>query len=169
MDLNINGVPIVVPETAVADIIRRHLLGNGHADEIARTGLPRIGESWQGGIFAGIARGRDGKPDYPLILGDAIEAAKEITWDKATAGAAATNVNGFTDWRLPFRAEQSLLFANVPELFREKEWYWSCEQLAAGSDYAWMQYFGNGVQYHDLKSDRDRARAVRSGSFLVIR
>ena len=61
---------------------------------------------------------------------------------------------------MPFRAEQALQFANVPELF-EKEWYWSCEQLAAAPVYAWLQHFGYGFQLNYHKSLVCRARAVR--------
>ena len=42
-----------------------------------------------------------------------------------------------------------------------KVWYWSSTQHAALSDYAWVQYFGNGGQDFDPKSSNHRARAVR--------
>ena len=40
-------------------------------------------------------------------------------------------------------------------------WYWSSTQLAAGSDYAWLQLFDDGCQDFGLKSGDYCARAVR--------
>lgn len=47
-----------------------------------------------------------------------------------------------------------------PEAFA-LEWYWSSTQSAAASDYAWVQYFGDGSQGYGHKSLNNRARAVR--------
>lgn len=124
-------------------------------DDAAST--PRIGEPWpgQGGIYAGIMRGRDGGPDYHLIVGPELDAQN---W----RAAAEVVCDGHRDYRLPYRAEQALQFANVPELF-QYEWYWSCEQHAADSDYAWAQHFDGGFQdYWDKTSKAFRARAVRT-------
>lgn len=123
------------------------------------TTAPAIGQQWpgQGGIYAGLARGRNGAPDYHLIVGPELTAA---AWDDAKQQAASLVIDGHADFTLPFRAEQSLQFANVPELF-EKDWYWSCEQLASNSVYAWMQYFDDGYQLNYHKSGETRARAVR--------
>ncbi|HCE07021.1 MAG TPA: hypothetical protein DEQ40_00155 [Oxalobacteraceae bacterium] len=120
---------------------------------------PAIGQQWpgQGGIYAGLSRGRDGTPDYHLIVGPELTAA---AWGNAKQQAAALVIDDHADFTLPFRAEQSLLFANVPELFK-KDWYWSCEQLASGPDYAWMQNFVTGDQGDYRKSYELRARAVR--------
>ena len=43
----------------------------------------------------------------------------------------------------------------------DKVWYWSSTQLAAYSDYAWLQPFGYGYQSDYRKSYDSRARAVR--------
>jgi hypothetical protein len=124
---------------------------------------PRIGNCWpgQGGIYAGIVCGGDG-PDYHLIVGPAIDAS---TWDAAGKSAAQIEVEGHRDFTLPLRKEQSIQFANVPRLF-EKEWYWSSEQHAAYSDYAWMQHFSDGYQDDYHKSNEYRARAVRRLSII---
>jgi hypothetical protein len=120
---------------------------------------PAIGQHWpgQGGIYAGLVRGRDGQPDYHLIVGPAIA---QTEWEDAKAQAIELEIEGHADFTLPFRAEQSVLFANVPELF-EKDWYWSCEEHASNPDYAWMQSFYDGDQYNFHKSDEVRACAVR--------
>lgn len=40
-------------------------------------------------------------------------------------------------------------------------WYWSGEQHASSSDYAWIHDFDDGNQYDLNKSLEGRARAVR--------
>ena len=121
---------------------------------------PRIGEVWegQGGVYAGIVRGRDGAPDAHLVVGP--EADKAVNWKVADQFARAVTVNGLTDFSLPTRAEQSIAFGNVPELF-QKDWYWSSEKTASDAGYAWCQTFGTGGQYCDPIDSELRARAVR--------
>jgi hypothetical protein len=40
-------------------------------------------------------------------------------------------------------------------------WYWSSTQHAGDPDCAWLQFFGDGGQFCDHKSNQYRARAVR--------
>jgi hypothetical protein len=102
--------------------------------------------------YAGIILGKDGAPDHHLILlpGE----AESIKWEDAKKWA--TKAGG----ELPTRREQSLLHANLKEEFQPR-WYWSSEQHASGSGYAWIQDFNDGYQlnYHELHEFR--ARAVR--------
>ncbi len=102
--------------------------------------------------YAGIIIGKNGEPDYHLVLlpGE-IECA---TWD--TAMDWANSGSG----HLPTRREQSLLFANLPEHF-EDAWYWSGEQLASDAGFAWVQSFSYGSQTNLHESFEGRARAVR--------
>ncbi len=58
---------------------------------------------------------------------------------------------------LPSRIEQTMLFAYHHDAFKPT-WYWSNEQHAAYSGYAWYQYFGSGLQYYSTTSNRLRAR-----------
>jgi len=127
--------------------------------------IPRIGEYWpgQGGIYAGLQRGRDGGADYHLIVGPAIDACK---WKTAKEKAAAIEVDGHRDFSLPLRKEQALQFANVPELF-ESEWHWSSEEHASDSPCAWLQYFVSGFQGYYHESYEGRARAIRRIFFEV--
>jgi hypothetical protein len=106
----------------------------------------------KGEHYAGIILGKDGEPDYHLILlpGD----ADEVNWEAAKKFAA--NAGG----ELPTRREQSLLFANLKEQF-EQRWYWSAEQHASNSDSALFQHFYDGYQYDYRKGYECRARAVR--------
>ena len=117
-----------------------------------RKNRPDIGERGLHGIYAGNARGYDGEPDGILEVLD--EAPKAMAWDNAKKWAES--IGG----RLPTRKEQALLFANVPELFKE-EAYWSCEQCAGAAGFAWCQYFGYGTQGLYDKDGELRARAVR--------
>lgn len=105
-----------------------------------------------GELYADIILGKNGEPDYHLILMPG--AAEDVNWEKAKEWAA----DGGGD--LPTRREQSLLFANLGEEF-QATWYWSSEQSESYSGYAWSQYFGNGVQDLCREGGEFRARRVR--------
>ena len=109
-------------------------------------------EMEHGEEYAGMILGKDGAPSYHLILlpGE----AASVTWQKA--GEWTKDAGG----ELPTRREQALLYANLKEQFKEA-WYWSSEQHASVSDYAWSQDFSNGGQGYLLKYLELRARAVR--------
>ena len=161
MNLNIKGIAISIPDCALEQLVLERFAANDHRGALVSAGtLPRIGAEFAelGGVFAGVMRGCDGAPDYYLIVGP--EASSTLTWQKALDWAEGVTHLGFDYFCLPFRKEQALCFANVPELFKA-EWYWSQEQYADGSVYAWGQYFGNGYQSHLLKDGYSRARAVR--------
>ena len=102
-----------------------------------------------GELYAGILLGKDGQPDYHLILlpGE----ADDVAW--AEAKTFATEVGG----ELPTLREQSLLFANLRGEFKPN-WYWSGEQRA--SDSAWTQSFSTGSQSWGYTAYKCRARAV---------
>ena len=159
MELKKNGMTIQVDDAQVVDLVLERLSAKHSPRVINGNVVPRIGEAWpdQGGIYAGVMRGRDGAPDYHLIVGPESE---EMTWDDAKTWAREREQDGHDDFTLPFRAEQALQFANVPELFR-KEYYWSSEQHADGSSSAWVQGVVNGSQVWSRQSDSYRARVVR--------
>jgi hypothetical protein len=165
----------------------------GSAQEEMRTesGIlvpPSIGEYWkgQGGIYAGVGRGRNGGKDYCLILPtdpraifakrmlgtygiDVPNASSDhdgMTNTKALAGAGSElcqeilglDIEGHKDFYLMSRTDARLCSANVPEQF-EKEWYLTSTQYSAG--YAWSQYFFDGGQSSFSKEFEARARACR--------
>ena len=105
-----------------------------------------------GEIYAGIILGKNGQPDQHLILLPG--QADDVTFQQAQE--FATKAGG----ELPTRREQSLLYANLKEEFENRR-YWSGEQHAAGSDYAWYQLFTNGHQHISREDGKLRARAVR--------
>ena len=102
--------------------------------------------------YAGIILGKDGEPDHHLIL--LAGEAESVNWAQAKDFAAKAG------GELPTRREQSLLFANLKEQFQPR-WYWSGEQHASYSGYAWIQYFDYGGQNGYHKFINYRARAVR--------
>jgi hypothetical protein len=152
--------------------------------------VPRIGAEWpgEGGVYAGIMRGENGKPDYHVIVPTCEDAfVKEITFGPAKDVPSASSeydgrantialvnegghpaadwahgldIGPHSDFYLPARHELRLAWLNVPELF-EKAWHWSSTQFAATPASAWTQNFGNGFQGDTLKSSSGRARAFR--------
>jgi len=150
-------------KTLATALLERLMNGSGGpmaGRPITDANMPAIGQPWpgQGGTYAGICRGRDGASDYHLIVAD--EENDGAKWQAALKWAEKLTAGGHKDFTLPWRAEQAILFGNVPELF-QKEYYWSRERRAEHSDYAWYQSFTNGHQdgYGHLNSLR--ARAVR--------
>ena len=105
-----------------------------------------------GELLAGLILGKNGEPDYHLVLlpGQAIDVNhKDATnWAKKAGG------------ELPTRREQSLLFANLKEEFEQRA-YWSSELYEPDSGYAWYQYFTYGSQTDTYRINSLRARAVR--------
>ena len=105
-----------------------------------------------GETYAGIIIGQAGESDYRLVLMP--PEAVDITWKEA--GAWAEKQGG----QLPNRRELRLLLVNAAEAFA-KEYYWSNEQRAANSDYAWYQNVSSGGQNYSSTYYELRARAVR--------
>jgi len=104
----------------------------------------------KGEAYAGIIL-KDGAPDYHLV---AMAGEKELDWKDALDYAKKQG------GALPDRREARLLWVNCAEKF-QKRWYWTSEQHAAYSVYAWFQYFSDGGQYYGNKGYRYLARAVR--------
>lgn len=109
----------------------------------------------KGEHYAGIILGKDGAcGDHVILLPDE---AESVTWGQAKAWAKKTG------GELPTRREQSLLYTNLKEHF-QSAWYWSCEQHAASSGCAWMQYFGDG--YRTTSTSRSASAREPSAEFL---
>ena len=103
------------------------------------------GERW-----AGIVTTEKGLHHIILLPGDQDGAPwkKQMVWAKKAGGD------------LPDRVELATLRRTLLEEF-QSTWYWSCEQHAAHSDYAWCQTFDHGTQYNYGLNYKLRARAVR--------
>ena len=135
--------------------------GEGGGEEIVATTPPRIGEYWrgQGGIYAGVARGENGQPDYHLILAMK-EPQQGFTWEDAKAYAQTIAVEGHHDFTLPSRFESALLYANLRDKFNTDHWHWTGTEYSAGR--VFNQDFDYGRQdCCSAVSFEARARFVR--------
>lgn len=141
-----------------------------------------------GGHFGAILRGAaaDGSEDFALIVAEQSAEIEDATWadeyktiegaDSKTDGPANTaamasaglqlaqrikalDLGGHTDWYLPAAAELRALSATVPELFNEKDYYWSSTQFSRST--AWCQFFEYGLSFAHGKDYECRARPVR--------
>lgn len=141
-----------------------------------------------GGHFGAILRGAaaDGSEDFALIVAEQSAEIEDATWadeyksiegaDSKIDGPANTaamaaaglqlarrikalDLGGHTDWYLPAAAELRALSATVPELFNEKDYYWSSTQYSRY--HAWCQHFEYGHSDALYKCDEFRARPVR--------
>jgi hypothetical protein len=121
--------------------------------------IPPIAHPWpgQGGIYAGVCRGRDGQPDHHLILALA-KPLELLAWAPALDWASKVEADGHTDFAAPDRWQSAALYANVAELF-EPEWHWTGTQYSAGN--AFLQDFNYGYQNYCGKKFKARVRAVR--------
>jgi len=150
--LAIAGAEVTIGAAALADLWLKQLAEEqgfrAHAP-LPHITIPSLAN---GELWAGVLLNEDGTPSHHVILLPG-EAAR-IGWIKAVEWAK--EIGG----ELPTRREQSLLFGNLKSHFKG-EWYWSGEQHAADSGYAWIQFFGGGDQDYDSKSFEARARAVR--------
>ena len=109
--------------------------------------------------YAGLILGKDGEPDYHLILMPGRD-NKKFTWDQAVK--AAQEAGG----ELPTRREQALLYTNLKDQF-QPTWYWSGEQYAASPSNAWGQDFINGYQLGPQVVRRPGARCPQIGNLTI--
>lgn len=93
--------------------------------------VPKLNE---GEVYVGAIISADGTKNHHIIL---LPGNIEGNWKKA--GKWAASIGG----ELPDRVELALLFATLKSEF-EKDYYWSSEERASDSDYAWMQNFDDG-------------------------
>jgi hypothetical protein len=120
--------------------------------------IPPLGARWPGlgGTFEALMKGDPGQADYLLILHE--QHADDSNWKAQTEWAAGVEVDNHKDFTLPTLRELNALRANAKDKFND-DVYWSCEPY--GSDYAWYQFFGIGIQYVTRQGYLFRACAVR--------
>ena len=106
----------------------------------------------KGEFYAGIVLGKKDEPDYHLI-GVAVRDTG-MNWNDNNKWAES--VGG----KAPDRRELGLLRVNALEHFKD-EAYWSGEQHASYSYYAWYQSFNDGDQDYNDKGSKLRGVAVR--------
>jgi hypothetical protein len=111
-----------------------------------------------GGIFAGIAGGKDGAPYSAMILLDA-KPDGDLNWKAALAWAEALGDGA----HVPSRDESALLYANSRELMDTSDWHWTSTPYKTPYSVtdAWYQDFLYGDQFIGDQSGTCLARAVR--------
>jgi hypothetical protein len=121
---------------------------------------PAIGEVWpgQGGIYAGVARGRDGEPDYHLIL-CAEAPTTDFNWQAALEFSKTIVADGHKDFTVPSRWESALLYANLQDKLDDDYWHWTSTQ--SSEHHAFSQHFYYGGQSTYSKDSERRCRFVR--------
>lgn len=148
MNLQKNGVTIAIDDAVIVEMVLKQLAGEPSA-VVCCTSEPKIGEPWQGGIYAGLSIENECSVRLVLLSGDT-----ESNWKGATAWAEQQG------GVLPSRIDQLVLFKNLKAQFRG-EAYWSSEPSAGDGGCAWCAYFYDGYQDVYRKANELRARAVR--------
>jgi len=130
---------------------------------LATITIPRIGEYFpgQGGVLHGIMAGQDGKPDYLLISAEKKHHHVGAAFAEMQEYPKGLTIDGHNDFKMPTRKEQRVQWANAKPGQFEGAYYWSCEQSAYDSAYAWSQNFNHGNQYYWHKGYKYRGCAVR--------
>jgi hypothetical protein len=125
--------------------------------------IPTLGNYWpgQGGILHGIMAGQDGKPDYLLISAEKKHHHQGTTFAEMQEYPKGLIIDGHKDFTMPTRKEMRVQWANAKPGQFEDAYYWSCEQYANDSGFAWSQYFGYGDQGTWRKDNSSRGCAVR--------
>ncbi|MFM8441998.1 MAG: hypothetical protein ACKN9W_01495 [Methylococcus sp.] len=81
----------------------------------------------------------------------------------ANAAAVYVSPTGTDDWFLPSLGELMLMYTNLRPAGVggfSSDFYWSSSEY--DHYYAWFQYFGDGIQYKNLKASGKSVRAVRA-------
>ena len=107
----------------------------------------------QGELYAGLIFGRDGAPDYHLVLLPDKSELEFQSWQAASNWAASLGHS------LPSPREQTLLYATLKDAFRPNE-YWSSEPGDIKGE-AWCKDFDTGVAYQTARRFDGYARCVR--------
>jgi hypothetical protein len=164
--VNVTSGPSAISRAFIEALLRAPEVDTGTERELstqadqAHSTIPAIGEYWpgQGGIYAGLCRGRDGEADYHLIL--CKEASEqEFKWQDALDHAKTIEADGHKDFMVPTRWESALLYANLQDQFDTDYWHWTSTQDS--ETYAWGQLFDGGSQYYNYKVYERRCRFVR--------
>ena len=155
VEIRLGEALVTIPAELAAKAYLEQLLDQSRALPLAfeaprLSGLPLIGAEWNGGKFAGLTI-HDNAPTGLVLLPGELEKAdwtRALKWCEEQSGVA------------PSRFDQLVLWTNLRDEFK-KEPYWSGEQHADASAYAWSQHFDYGNQDWSYKSTKLRVRAVR--------
>lgn len=101
-------------------------------------------------------------------------AGGRMNWAEAKKAAAAVNLGGHSDWRLPTVRELLSLVdyersepAIDPAFECESAWYWtSTPYKPSPGDYAWFVNFSSGYSYYSGQTGGNYVRAVRASQLV---
>jgi hypothetical protein len=156
VELLIAGARVHIEAERLADLWLRDLRHG--ITPIAAAAPAKIGDTWQGGIYAGISLDREGRPCH-LVLART-DRGIEKNWAEAKAWASGLEHEGHADWSLMNRHDGLVLFKNLRSEFDEAV-HWTEDEYASLPDFAWYQNFSYGGQFYYHKYDKLRVRAVR--------
>jgi hypothetical protein len=147
--------PLPIAELRIGDNPRR--VNDRAVDAELRIGAVMT----DGTVFAGISPDT-GKPMYTTPA----DAPLTMTFNEAKEYAAKLDTHGYTDWRVPNKAELNVLFNNRAAIggfnltgSSPAGWYWSASQGLKWD--AWDQRFSDGYQNGNLKVSHSTVRCVR--------
>ena len=112
---------------------------------------PRIGEEIHGGIV------------FATGLVCATSDQNTGNWETCKTSCENYNGGGYSDWRMPTKAELNLIYENLHQSNIggfASAWYWAYAENTTNS--AWNQNFVNGYQNYGYKYYAGRVRAVRA-------
>ena len=112
---------------------------------------PRIGEEIHGGIV------------FATGLVCATSDQNTGNWETCKTSCENYNGGGYSDWRMPTKAELNLIYKNLHQSNIggfASAWYWAYAENTTNS--AWNQNFVNGYQNYGYKYYAGRVRAVRA-------
>ena len=129
----------------------------------------KIGQEYEGGIvFFVDATGKHGLIVAKSDLLDHNAGTDDrfggvYTWNDAKAACSHLVLGGYSDWRLPDRAELQKLWLKriVVGGFANYD-YWSSSEKEKDERSAWFQDFGNGEKLNIKKTQTCRVRPIRS-------
>ena len=108
-------------------------------------------------IYAGIAPAECDMPQAHLVLW---LNTPETRQNHEASVELAAEVHIDTESHLPSRTESALLYATVRDQINQDFWHWTSTYYDEDKDAAFVQFFGDGLQYDDRLHHASRALAV---------
>jgi exo-beta-1,3-glucanase (GH17 family) len=136
-----------------------HIDGSGQHGLIAASDDELSSMPWSNGSFVatGATSATNGSANTTQIIN-----AQGNTGSYAAKACRDYTGGGFTDWFLPAKDQLHILYGqrNVVGGFNNSAFYWSSTEIA--DILSAFEYFANGGQYLDYKSNSNHVRAIRA-------
>ncbi|MCP5299107.1 MAG: DUF1566 domain-containing protein [Chromatiaceae bacterium] len=136
---------------------------NGSSCTGGRSTLPWNNGNASNKVGTGITNNNTGQANTTsLIAIDSNSGAAGIQPHQAAQYCADLNINGKTDWYLPARGENSVLYANgvaIGNYLVDGSYYWSSSEYDTGK--SWGRRYSDGFSNTILKEDNKYVRCAR--------